>query len=288
MRVSMNLNLNTWFFVFLLYCFFSVSVSASSILGEEPKMGETKKTIKPLALKQQSPEKGYAITSDYLNKISIQLGLAFDSYKLSGSGFNVNLAPKRSKLLWGLEYERKLEDLPFSLYLKTRNWAVNYIALPSLSPPSVDVKKSNHSLGSFFQPWEDPFSFLFGLRLATKNVTQTEPNAIMVTSRKIGFEMGAKNQYSLSEDFSLEVQMRLFFPFYFKEHFKNTGFYTHSYSVDGHFALMYSISEMVLLGIKPWLLYERVHFEGVGLRGVTNARETDLTYAIPLELQVLF
>jgi hypothetical protein len=261
--------------------------AADPILGMEPE--PSSRRISPLPHAQKlSDSLSSPSLADYQVKLRIQLGTAFDSYSLSGTGFNASLPVKRSGLLWGGEAEYRLDSSPIMLFGRLRGWSTNYTSISLVTPSTIDVTKRIYTVGAAYFPWDELFAFSMGLTFQTRDATETSPNATVTSVQKYGFEFGAIYEKPISEDFIFGSRASLFFPVYYNELFKNTGYYLYSLSAEGNISISYSVSHIVSLAVRLWARHERAEFKGTGLRGVTDGRESELSFGIPLEVQISF
>jgi hypothetical protein len=278
-----RLTLTAWGFLILVYP--SVA-GANPILGKEPEP-----SLKARSVPHTEHSIGTFLPSSHSSehvKLRIQLGTAFDSYSLSGSGFTTNLPLKRSGLLWGGEAEYRLDSSSILLFGRLRGWATTHKSLPNVTPSTIAVAKRIYSLGAAYFPWDGGLGFSLGATFQTRDATETAANAVVTSVHKCGFELGALYDNSINEDFTYGLRASVFFPVLYDELYKNTGFHFYSLSAEGSVSIAYSVSHIVSLGSRVWLRHERAVFKGTGLRGVTDGSESEVSFGIPLEVQVAF
>lgn len=260
--------------------------SANSILGTEPEPS-SKRLSQPRAQKFSQTFSSASLASGQM-KLRIQLGTALDSYSLSGTGFTTSLPLKRSGLLWGGEAEYRSDSSSIMVFGRLRGWETTHTSLPNVTPSTIDVTKRIYTVGAAYFPWDEAFAFSVGMTLQTRDATQTSPNATVTSVHKYGFELGALYEKPINEDFTFGSRASLFFPVLYNELFKNTGFYLYSLSAEGSLSISYSVSHIVSLGFRVWARHERAVFKGTGLRGVDDGSESEVSFGIPLEVQIAF
>ena len=260
--------------------------SANPILGTEPEPS-SKRLSSPRLQKSSETFSPYSLASEQV-KLRIQLGTAFDSYSLIGTGFTTSLPLKRGGLLWGGEAEYRLDSSSILLFGRLRGWSTTHSSLPSVTPSIIDVTKRIYTVGAAYFPWDEALAFSLGATLQSRDATETSPNATVTSVQKFGFELGALYEKPISEDFTFGSRASLFFPVAYNELFKNTGFYLYSLSAEGSASISYSVSHIVSLGLRVWVRHEKAIFSGTGLRGVTDGNESELSFGVPLEVQIAF
>lgn len=263
-----------------------VVCSANPILGTEPEPS-SKHLSQPRAQRSSQSFSLAPLASEQV-KLRIQLGTAFDSYSLSGTGFTTSLPMKRSGLLWGGEAEYRLDSSSIMLFGRLRGWSTTHTSLPSVTPSTIDVTKRIYAIGAAYFPWDEALAFSLGATLQTRDATETSPNATVTSVNKYGLEFGTLYEKPISEDFAFGARASVFFPVLYNELFKNTGFYLYSLSAEGSVSIAYSVSHIVSLGLRVWVRHERAVFKGTGLRGVTDGTESELSFGVPLEVQIAF
>lgn len=259
---------------------------AAPILGSEP---QSSAVGTPRAQKiSDSSSSSINTLSTAPVRLTLQVGTAFDSNTLTGTGFTSALSLKKTAITWGGEVEYHLDSGDLMFFGRARSWSATYSAIPLVTPSLVDVKKQVYTLGAAFYPWDEKFAFTTGITMQTRDATQTVPNALVTSVKKYGVELGGLFETRFGEDWIFGSRGSVFFPVYYNEAFQNTGYYIYSMSIDSTVSIAYVISSIVSLGTRVWVRYDNANFRGTGLRGVTNGTDNGFSIGVPLELQISF
>ena len=124
--------------------------------------------------------------------------------------------------------------------------------------------------------------------LQSKNATETNPNAVQTSVQNHGILFGVNYSMALGTEFQFESDLGVSLPFFYKEQFKNTGFYNSSQTFEFSASVAYRVSEIVSIAVAPFLRQERASFSGLGERGTTDAKESNTTIGVPFEFRLSF
>ncbi|NUM89563.1 MAG: LysM peptidoglycan-binding domain-containing protein [Bdellovibrionales bacterium] len=221
-----------------------------------------------------------------------QMRLAFwqglENYSVAGStgsSFNAKLSNADAKTYTGEIRTRQ----------GTSGWALHYAKSKSeFTSPAGNFPSAfgSENVKAFVDrlSWEREGTRLvrYGLEYRNKKSVYTYPNTLQTDQTQLGLRAGYGFLGSFGSAFLWEILPAVFVPVLFQEGTVKSGSYSHGGSAELRLNAVYVVSPRIDFSLGAWGQFQKFFFLGSGGRGLTDARETSWSMALPVELRFKF
>lgn len=221
-------------------------------------------------------------------------GMTFESFSTSSSsGFAPSVGTKNG-MAYGLEAAYQPEDSAHRVGVSYRRNSTEYTGLTGLTPSAVTLIHDQVQLFSMMRPWKESLThwrnLSLGLALGYQAISAeiTVPNAVVIPRTQMGIYLLSQYLSELATDLKFDARFRVELPFYTQESGSSSGSYQYSLATEFQWDLVYTVSDLVDIGVGLMFRLERSVYTGTGTNGSVDASHGDMIYGVPLVLRFKF
>ncbi|OFZ79211.1 MAG: hypothetical protein A2583_00960 [Bdellovibrionales bacterium RIFOXYD1_FULL_53_11] len=264
-----------------------------NLLSEEPVAAPQSDgaTIQTVASDEQ-PEESISARNLSTQRSRIKLsafgGLNFSNYSLGGTGLNSSFYSTGLFLLGGALRVKPSQD-SYTAGARFIYSQITHDLISTVSPSWVRASQLSVLGDVTMHPFQkfERLGLSLGYAFMMRTVTETTPR-VMGGAIAHGPLIGARYHTAFLKHWVMESSVNLIFPISHRETGLNTGFRNIALGGEALANILYYFNSRFAAGIGIMAGLNAVYFSGSGSRGVTDARELDWIYSIPLELRLCF
>lgn len=217
-------------------------------------------------------------------------GPSFDGNSLSGTGAGATATTidPGTSFFYGTTLNWRGKGSQYSYHFRYRHTGMEVADVPGLTPDPFKYNKDWYNFLTKYRILNGRFYVGIGLYYYSKKLDATISDDVLVDQKYAGPTLAVGYSGKMSSIFNWEADLFLNLPFLIDEPEVTTGRYTMGLLPEVNFRLVFPYTKVLDLVLGLNVNYDYMKFKDAGTRGITDATETSLGIAVPVELRFRF